>query len=392
MNIEQGTPHPKAKVSSGLLLQLLILFAFVIAGLFVGQFLGVLFAIPFIGFDIDAIIGLASNPPATDKARNALLAMQLGSSLGLFVLASVTYMKWYERIEIGKLFSYRAPQTEVEKLKLVVLSVVGLLVFLPFVAWSTQFNQSLHLPDNWSAIESWMRSTEENLSGMVEFMTAFSSTGQFLFGALVIAVLPGIGEELLFRGILQRKLTNHWRNGHLAIWVSAVLFSAMHMQFLGFLPRMFLGAIMGYLFWFTGSLWLPIIAHFVNNLLTISLLYMHRLGIIDMNVEDPQNVPFVLAFTSLLFTAVVLLAVKKQGKSVLGVEPEEEKNWKKVYSSTNQLHATIVTDTLRERNIGAFTIDKVDSAYNNFGEYEVLVAEEHVVRAVKIIADDIKFE
>lgn len=83
---------------------------------------------------------------------------------------------------------------------------------------------------------------------------------------LLIALVPAIGEELLFRGVFQRLFTEWFRNIHWGIWISAILFSAIHFQFFGFLPRLFLGVIFGYLLELTSSMWVPIVAHFVNNL------------------------------------------------------------------------------------------------------------------------------
>ncbi|TAF81977.1 MAG: CPBP family intramembrane metalloprotease, partial [Sphingobacteriales bacterium] len=82
---------------------------------------------------------------------------------------------------------------------------------------------------------------------------------------LMIAILPAIGEELFFRGTIQNIFTALFKNPHVAVWLTAILFSAIHLQFYGFLPRMFLGALFGYLFIWGKSIWLPILGHFLNN-------------------------------------------------------------------------------------------------------------------------------
>jgi len=91
------------------------------------------------------------------------------------------------------------------------------------------------------------------------------SSGALALNILIIAILPAFGEELIFRGVLQKILSDLFRNKHAAVWVTALFFSAVHLQFFGFLPRLILGLAFGYLYLWSGTLWLPIIAHFVNN-------------------------------------------------------------------------------------------------------------------------------
>ena len=118
----------------------------------------------------------------------------------------------------------------------------------------------------------------------------------------MIGVLPAIGEEVLFRGVLQRKLTEHWVNPHLAIWVAAALFSAIHVQFYGFLPRLLLGALFGYLYYWSGSLLIAIFAHFVNNGVMVLMLYLYQRKLVDYNIEDNESVPWTAALVSLVVT------------------------------------------------------------------------------------------
>ena len=102
----------------------------------------------------------------------------------------------------------------------------------------------------------------------------------------MIAILPALGEELMFRGVIQRILTNWTKNYHWGIWITAFLFSAMHMQFYGFLPRMALGAMFGYLLVWTGTMWVPILAHFVNNAMGVLGYYFIGKGVISKDVEE----------------------------------------------------------------------------------------------------------
>jgi membrane protease YdiL (CAAX protease family) len=106
---------------------------------------------------------------------------------------------------------------------------------------------------------------ENSAMGMLRSLLVMKGPEELLFNLLVVAALPAVGEELLFRGLVQRSVERWSGRSHLAVWITAVVFSAVHMQFEGFLPRLLLGAALGYLFLWTRNLWAPIVAHFVFN-------------------------------------------------------------------------------------------------------------------------------
>jgi membrane protease YdiL (CAAX protease family) len=108
---------------------------------------------------------------------------------------------------------------------------------------------------------------------LTTYLTNFENIVEFLAAIVILAVVPAIGEELLFRGILQNKITLLTKNYHVAIWVSAIIFSAIHFQFYGFVPRVLLGALFGYLYVWSGNLGVAILAHFINNGFTLFLIY-----------------------------------------------------------------------------------------------------------------------
>ena len=128
------------------------------------------------------------------------------------------------------------------------------------VAW----NEGWQLPESLS----WMRAMEDEAMRMTEMMMNVSSIGQLIVVILIVGLLTGIGEELMFRGSLQRLMSERNINTHIAVWVTAFVFSAIHMQAFGFVPRLLLGAFFGYMMAWSGNLWLPILAHALNNSLT----------------------------------------------------------------------------------------------------------------------------
>ncbi|MEX0598110.1 MAG: CPBP family intramembrane glutamic endopeptidase, partial [Candidatus Paceibacterota bacterium] len=145
------------------------------------------------------------------------------------------------------------------------LGILFILVILPFTNLLTYFNANLGLPEFMSGLENFFHEKENQMNRIMESFLKPGGTGGLFFNLIVIAVIPAFGEELLFRGIIQKLLNRWFGHAHWAIIATAFLFSAMHIQFLSFLPRFFLGLILGYLFYWSGSIWLTILVHFVNN-------------------------------------------------------------------------------------------------------------------------------
>ena len=140
----------------------------------------------------------------------------------------------------------------------------------------------------------------------------------------MIAIIPSVGEELFFRGLLQRLFSEWFRNVHIAIFVTSFLFAAIHMQFYGFLPRMMLGILLGYLFYWTGSIWIPVFAHFLNNGSAVILSFLINRGTISSGYEDfgaTENL-FLIA-SSILFTGGLLYLVYRTGKHQSMLEVKE---------------------------------------------------------------------
>lgn len=154
------------------------------------------------------------------------------------------------------------------------MAIVLFVVFMPFLNSCIALNAEMQLPEYLKGVEDWMRASEEQAEQLTLAFLKMDSFADFLFNVFLIGILPALGEELIFRGILQRTLSEGTRNHHLGIWLSAALFSAIHVQFFGFLPRLLLGAYFGYLFYYSANLWLPIFAHFVNNTSALILVYV----------------------------------------------------------------------------------------------------------------------
>ena len=150
-------------------------------------------------------------------------------------------------------------------------AVVVMLLAIPGINLLSAWNQQMVLPEWMSGIEQWMRMQEDAAAQLTEQFLQVDTVGGLLVNIGLMALLPAVGEELTFRGVVQGMFT---RNRHVAIWATAAIFSFVHMQFYGFLPRMLLGAMFGYMLWWTGSLWVPMLMHFVNNCAAVVVAYL----------------------------------------------------------------------------------------------------------------------
>lgn len=155
---------------------------------------------------------------------------------------------------------------------------------LPLISMLAEWNKGMELPSFLASVEEIMRQMEESALAMTEKFLNTSSFGMMIVNLFVMALLPAVCEEMMFRGWLQRVLSNRL-NYHVAIWVSAFIFSAIHFQFYGFVPRMIIGAALGYLYCYTGSLWAPIIAHFTNNAAAVITAFLAYNGYTSINFD-----------------------------------------------------------------------------------------------------------
>ena len=166
------------------------------------------------------------------------------------------------------------PEIKVPQLKEIGLVIILAFCIFPITSFTGQINSAMHLPDSLSGVEQWMTRQEDKADDLLDLLIVADTFPAMLLNLLMIAVLPAIAEELIFRGVFQKIFYRLFRSGHLAIWFSALLFSTIHFQFFGFIPRLILGLVFGYLFYWSGTLWLPVISHFVNNAFPVILAYI----------------------------------------------------------------------------------------------------------------------
>lgn len=233
-----------------------------------------------------------------------LLIVQGVLSLFIFVGFSLIFSYLVFKLPPGDFFQ-EASIKEVGILFLLAIS------FLIAISPITEWNMNVVFPNE--AFEAWARRSEEGLQEFTAYLTDFQSIQHFVVGLIVIAVLPGIGEELLFRGLLQNVFQKTFNNPHVAIWSAAFIFGAIHMQFYGLVPRMLLGVLFGYLYHWSGNLLLPVIAHLMNNAFVATMLYAAKLSAVELTMEQMDaSAPWPMVVVGALVAAYLLFFFYKK--------------------------------------------------------------------------------
>ena len=207
--------------------------------------------------------------------------------------------------------------TTLPTLKQIVWVTIAMVVMTPALNLIVALNESMHLPEFMSGIEEWMRANEDSAMEATKKILSINTFGSLIATVFLVGALTGGGEELTFRGIIQKLISEKWSNPHIAIWVTAILFSAIHLQFFGFFPRMLLGAFFGYLLIWSRSIWLPIYAHFLNNSMAVVAAYMLNINLTTDEYEKVgtvDNGTIWMALVSLILFAGCVYKIK--GKRV----------------------------------------------------------------------------
>ena len=195
------------------------------------------------------------------------------------------------------------------------LGALGIIVILvaatPALNWTVEWNASMTLPDSLKPLEDWMRMQEEAAQRTTDALMSSTSIWGLLATVATVGIVTGLGEETFFRGALQRVFKEGMRNKHLAVWIAAFVFSTLHFQFYGFVPRMLLGAIFGYAYLWSGSLWVPAIAHAYNNSSVVVMTWLQKAGMASAEASEVGASSPWLAVSSAVLAIVLMLAYRK---------------------------------------------------------------------------------
>jgi len=246
-------------------LQLFLFIALVTVSTIVFVLIGTLLTIALYGTNLNSFQDYSSQ-----NTIEGLKLIQLFSSIGIFIIPPIIFTRVMSKKPLAKLQLH-----QLGKPVNYVLIIMLMLVAMPFMSWLIEWNANIVFPDFLHGVELWMKQKETQAADLTKVFLTFNGTASFIYIMIIVAVVPALGEELLFRGVLQKIFIQWTKNPHWGIWITAFIFSAIHVQFYGFLPRMLLGALFGYLFLWSKSLWLPILGHFINNGTVVVTIYLY---------------------------------------------------------------------------------------------------------------------
>lgn len=280
--------HPFAS----LLLLLLLMFG----GAFLFSLIAFAVIIPIYG--MQSMMNISGFRP---EDLGTLRLIQIFSSTGMFIVPALFFAK----LESRRWTEYLALQKTA--LSLILLAVFIMLSSGPLLEWTVQVNKSMRLPAFLKDLEDWMRLKEQEMAVMTRMLLKMDSIPLLLVNLLMLAVIPAIGEEFIFRGCLQRIFVRWTGNKHAAIWIAAIIFSTIHFQFYGFIPRMLLGALFGYFLVWSGSMWIPVLGHFMNNSVAVITAYIYQRKNISLDkLDEPGSVSWWVYIVCLLLTVMLL--------------------------------------------------------------------------------------
>lgn len=200
---------------------------------------------------------------------------------------------------------------------ILLLLVFSIMLFSsPVMEVLVNINQKLTLPAPLKGLEDIMRAMEQQAQKATNAMLTMNSFGSMLFAVFVVGLLTAIAEEFLFRGCLQTIFVKWTGNTHAAIWITAIAFSAFHMEFFSFLPRVALGVFFGYFVAWSGSVWTGVWAHFLNNGSAVVITYLYQHKAITLNPDNQHVFNYGAYVFSLIFILILLyiyrnIALKK---------------------------------------------------------------------------------
>ena len=210
-----------------------------------------------------------------------LLTMVLIQDVLAFIVPAIAGMAIFYRKPSHVMCMDKAP-TWMALLVIVAFYIVS----LPAMNWLVTINEAMTLPSWMSGIEQWMRASEDSAAQATKAILDIHTIGSLIATVFVVGFMAGLSEEMIFRGAMLRTMQDSRLGTHAVVWLVAIIFSAFHMQFYGFLPRMVLGVWLGYLLVWTGSLWVPIIAHTLNNSTVVVFSYLSHRGVVPEGYGD----------------------------------------------------------------------------------------------------------
>jgi membrane protease YdiL (CAAX protease family) len=211
------------------------------------------------------LAGMILKPEAKDA--NNLRLLQFITTLFFFFIPAFFYAKLCHKKAFRHLGFIKAPSI---KQLLLVLLIMFFALFI--VGALSELWKQIPFPPYW---QQKFKAAEEAYAMQMQVMARMNGIGDYIFSMIIVALLPAVFEEMIFRGALQNLLSRWMKAPVWAIVITSILFSAFHGSYEGFLQRCVLGFILGWMFYRTGNIWINIAAHFINNAIGITMLYFY---------------------------------------------------------------------------------------------------------------------
>ena len=294
--------HPFTKIILSFLVAIILFF--------IVSFVGA--TIPMLVFDVSMEKLMGSLQDFSDQENIAFLKyFQILQTLGLFIIPAILLALLFFKQGL-KQFGFQEKTTITTLGWVVVIMLFG----LPVINVFAELNSGMKLPSSLSSLETILKNMEESAAQLTNAFLSTNTLSGLLVNLLMIAVLPAIGEELFFRGLIQRFFINWTKIPWMGIVLGAFLFSFMHLQFYGFIPRMYMGIIFGLIYYWTGSMWLPIFAHFINNGTAVMIYYFFGKEVAENKFDTlgTQEGNWYFFVFSLVFVFVALWQIAKEKK------------------------------------------------------------------------------
>ena len=235
---------------------------------------------------------------------SVLRIVQISSQIFTFVLPPILYAIIVKDNPISALGLNKV------KFHWLLLGIAMMYIILPLNSAFAEWNAELKLPESMKALEELMKSMQDAAAEATEKMLNVNNISGLIINIIMIAGLAALGEELLFRSLLQTSLIKICKNAHIGIIIASAVFSFIHFEFYGFLPRLVLGLLLGYMFYFSGSIWVPMLMHFLNNGTIVVLYFLNNKGITNIDLETfgktstPIFIASIIAMIALFYLSI----------------------------------------------------------------------------------------
>ncbi len=283
--------------------QFLILISIALASFFIIGLLGTVLLSKISGMSLETMSDSAKWDYNSSTLITVIRGMQIIQFVSLFLIPSFL-CAWFFSTNSKKYLGFKKPSN----MGYFLVAAGVLLLSLPLVSFLGELNRNVQFP---ASIANWMKEQEAEAAKTIKALLSKHTIKDLILNIICIAGLAAVGEELLFRGVAQRLLIKLCKSPWAGIIISAFLFSAMHVQFYGFLPRFVLGILLGAIYWYSGSLWTAILAHFVYDAALIILVYFNPQSLNDENSLNLSNIALGAAISAALVVFLVLWMKKK---------------------------------------------------------------------------------